>query len=411
MAAPAKYGSLPFQEQIAFFRQKVNLPTAGWTDLWEGQHARAFVVAGAAREDLLSDLRATVDKAIAQGTTLETFRKDFDKVVARTGWAYNGGRNWRTRTIYDNNVRTSYQAGRYQQMQAVKAVRPYWRYRHNDAVQHPRPEHKSWDGRILHADDPWWATHYPPNDWGCQCTVETLSEPNLKALGKDGPDEAPPVKFREVTVGARSATPRTVQVPEGIGPGWGYNVGEAAWGRRVAQATLDSERGGSWTLLPGKQASDFGRPARVPVDASRASLAPEARSPGEVYERLQAAIGGEQAFIKDPVGQMILVDRAVADHLVESTKRIDGRERYFPFIREVIEDPFEVWASFAVNDLTGKVGLRRRYVKRLRIGDAKDSDLVLVAEAVGAVWTGVTFFRGSRSLANARHGLLLWGRK
>jgi hypothetical protein len=42
-----------------------------------------------------------VDKAITGGTTLEDFRKDFDRIVAKHGWDYNGGRNWRSKVIYE----------------------------------------------------------------------------------------------------------------------------------------------------------------------------------------------------------------------------------------------------------------------------------------------------------------------
>jgi uncharacterized protein with gpF-like domain len=44
---------------------------------------------------------------------------------------------------------------------------------------------------ILRADDPWWKTHYPPNGWGCQCTVHAVSLQELRdKYGKDGPDTA-----------------------------------------------------------------------------------------------------------------------------------------------------------------------------------------------------------------------------
>ena len=119
----AQFGSLPFAEQIAFFRQKVNLPTQAWTDIFDGQHARAFVVAGAMQQELLTDLRTAVDKVIAEGVTIEQFRKDFDAIVAKNGWAYNGGRNWRTRVIYDTNPNTSYMTGRWQQMQQRRMQR------------------------------------------------------------------------------------------------------------------------------------------------------------------------------------------------------------------------------------------------------------------------------------------------
>ena len=74
--------------------------------------------------NLVSDLRGAVEQAIAEGTTLETFRRDFDDIVARHGWSYKGGRNWRTEVIYGTNLRTSYAAGRYQQMQDGAERRP-----------------------------------------------------------------------------------------------------------------------------------------------------------------------------------------------------------------------------------------------------------------------------------------------
>jgi len=77
---PVNYGSLPFLEAIAFFRNKLNLPTQRWDDLLGAAHDRAFVVAGAMRADLLADLRDAVDKAMTAGTTLETFRKAFKQL-------------------------------------------------------------------------------------------------------------------------------------------------------------------------------------------------------------------------------------------------------------------------------------------------------------------------------------------
>ena len=72
----AKYGGLPFAEAIAYFRDKLNMPTARWTDLWQEMHGRAFTIAGALQEDLLQDLREAVDRAIAEGTTLASSPQD-----------------------------------------------------------------------------------------------------------------------------------------------------------------------------------------------------------------------------------------------------------------------------------------------------------------------------------------------
>ncbi len=217
---------LLFAEQIRFFLGKLGLTTVSWTDIWQSEHDRAFVVAGAAKEDLLEDLRGAVQEAL-EGETIETFRKRFDEIVATHGWSYRGGRNWRTRVIYDTNRRSSYAAGRYRQMKAIASRRPYWRYRHSHASVQPRDQHLAWDGMVLRHDDPWWDMHYPPNGWGCKCYVEALTEEDLAALGKDGPDAAPVVRLRTVTVGTTGPNPRTVEVPEGIDPGWAYAPGQS----------------------------------------------------------------------------------------------------------------------------------------------------------------------------------------
>lgn len=167
MTLSAKYMDLPFDAAINFFRKKINLATEAWDDIWKEMHARAFVVAGAAKEDLLTDLRGAVVKGIDQGTTLAEFRKDFDKTVAKHGWKYKGGRGWRTATIFNTNLSVAYSRGHYQQMTdpAVLKVRPYLRYVESSSPN-PREIHQGWAGTVLPADDPWWGSHYPPNGWG-----------------------------------------------------------------------------------------------------------------------------------------------------------------------------------------------------------------------------------------------------
>ena len=94
---------------------------------------------------------------------------------------------------------------------------------------------------MLSADDPWWNTHYPPNGWGCNCFVEALNRRDLERLGKDRPDNAPPLEEQTRTVGRDPV--RTVEVPKGIDPGFAYapgrmaSLGEAVVERLRATAT------------------------------------------------------------------------------------------------------------------------------------------------------------------------------
>ncbi len=225
MTTAAEAIDLPFEEAIAFFKQKVPVKTQHWTDVWQDAHSRAFMVAGAAQDALVEDFRQAILKAIEDGTTLAEFRQDFDQIVARHGWVHNGSPGWRAQTIYDTNLRSAYSAGRYAQQTDPDTLRvfPYWTYMHGDSV-HPRPMHLAWNGTTLRADDPWWDSHYPPGGWRCSCYVVSTSRRGLARMGKSGPDTAPaddPVPWRNPRTGT------VHMVPKGIQPGFGYNPGKA----------------------------------------------------------------------------------------------------------------------------------------------------------------------------------------
>jgi SPP1 gp7 family putative phage head morphogenesis protein len=223
-------------EAIDFMRKKVRVPTRAWTDMWQEMHSAGFAVAGAQSDALLKDFHEAVTKAIADGTTLETFRKDFDRIVAEHGWSYNGSRGWRSRVIFQTNLRTSYAAGKWEQIQQVKEDRPYLRY---VAVMdgRTRPEHASWHDTVLPADDPWWQTHFPPNGWNCRCTVQSLNDRDLERYGLSVSAAAPRSEMVERIIKTPEG-PRTVLVPEGIDPGFGYRPG-APPAEAIRQALLE----------------------------------------------------------------------------------------------------------------------------------------------------------------------------
>lgn len=207
---------LPFSEQIEYFRKKVNIPTATYLDIYGEAHDYAFVVAGAHTQEMVADFRKAIDDVIERGGTLEEFRKVFDDTAEKYSWEYNGGRNWRSRIIYDTNLYASYNHGRYMQQRELADVMPYWEYEHNDSA-HPRPQHVAWDGLVLRADDPWWDYHYPTRAYGCHCTVRALDDADLKYQNKTV-QQAPEIEWEEKVIGQRSGSPRIVRVPKSVDP-------------------------------------------------------------------------------------------------------------------------------------------------------------------------------------------------
>ncbi|KAB2921677.1 MAG: hypothetical protein F9K30_13990 [Dechloromonas sp.] len=399
--------SLPMREASDYFARKVRLPTRAYTDIADGQHAAAFVVAGAARDSLLSSLQAAIQKAIDQGTGLDEFRRDFRQIVTAEGWSYNGGEGWRTRTIFETNLRSAYSAGKWAQAMATKATRPWLRY---TAVmdEATRPEHRAWHGTILRWDDPWWRTHMPPCGWGCRCTIQSLSDRDLKRFGWRPSEQAPPIVWEDRTIRTPDGDV-TVKVPQGIDYGFAHNPGAGAFGHGAETAAM--ERHGAWEPLMAPGAPEVAKPD-IPVDPPRAGLGPRA-TPGDADDLravLRAALGGEdQAILTDPVGDQVLIGQAIVDHMLEQSRRQDGREAFFPLLPELIEDPAEIWMGFAQNSVTGRVALRRRYIKAVDIG--RGMRLGLVADQDDGWWSGLTTFRGRLSGQDAlRSGYLVYRR-
>lgn len=397
------YGSQPFQQQIDYFRGKVNLPTRTWHDIWQGQHARAFVIAGATKDELLSDFRSAIDKAIAEGATLAEFRKDFDKIVAKHGWSYNGGRGWRTAVIYDTNLRTSYQAGRWEQIQRVKQSRPYLEYVHDDSVEHPREEHKAWDGTILPVDHPFWLTHYTPNGWGCKCKTVSRSVRDLQRLGKTVSEKAPPMEMETRKVGNES-----VRVPKGIDPGWAYNPGRAAWGQQSSEKLIAEYQGGKgWKRLTPGDWRSHNRPEQVPLSAS-GTLGPRIGTKGAAVDAIRKVLNGDLNVFETKVKGFtypVYVDaETLGNHLDLS------RTPFIPLLPQLLTKPFEIWQTFEESKTTGKVALRHRYIQAVDTGDGKGMMLVADAQSGRMIaWTLLPM--DVRRLNAKRVGKLVYGKK
>jgi SPP1 gp7 family putative phage head morphogenesis protein len=225
------------QEALKFFRAKGLKASFAWQDVWQTEHDAAFTVAKIADVDLLADVRAAVDKAIAEGQSLAEFSKALKPRLVEAGWwgkaemvdPQSGesklvqlGSPRRLRTIFETNMQTAYSAGDWAQIQENKEEAPYLMY---DAVidGRTRPQHRAWDGTCLRCDNPWWNTHKPPNGFRCRCGVIQLSREQAIAMGLSVEDKAPPSPTREYT------NPRTgeiSQVPVGIDPGFAYNPGK-----------------------------------------------------------------------------------------------------------------------------------------------------------------------------------------
>lgn len=359
-----KYGGKTFDEAVEFHSNKLGVKTKQWRDIWRDEHARAFMVAGAARDDLVNDLFIAVDKALADGTTLATFRADFDGIVKTHGWVYNGGKNWRSRLIYETNLRQARAAGRWKQFMDNKQRRPFLQYQHHPSPNE-RPEHKAWHGLILPVDDPFWDSHYPMNGWGCKCTVRSITAEQAAITGVDKDNiQTPAIKKIKDTNTGKELIP-------GISEGFDYNVGKA-WMR-----PLTPKESGDKILSIATSIPSLPLPLATKVHKTRIL---QAGKTDEYYadKFLQEFDGkiGEVKEFTDKAGSRILIsDELFKDYQGNWKIQKRDREKYLLYLADTIKDPDEIWVSLErinkgnARTTKGDYYLERRYLKRLQTDD------------------------------------------
>lgn len=409
--------SIPFQEAIDFLAGKVNLPTRRYDDLKAAAHVRAFSVAGVTRDDMLTDFRNAIAKAERDGTGFDEFRRDFDAIVDRTGWKFTARgdteeerRAWRARIIYTTNLRSSYMAGRWTQLMDpdVLRYRPYLQYIHSGA-EHPRKMHLSWNGMVLLATDPAWKIMYPQNGWGCGCDVEALSERELKALGKSGPDPSPDM------IPYEGIDPRTGEKElryRGIDRGWEYNVGEE-WLHGLVPPSLRNP-------LP-----DFEPVAPAPVDlpamppattVAPAQLLGENLTHADYVDAFLApfSLKNKAGYYRDRSGGLITVSDRMFE-VRDTQGQVTGdksnkfeRGRYMKLLADAIINPDEIWVDWA--QVTSGVVLRRSYLKQFLLPNKRS--MFVRFEWTSKGWVAVTGFDTRESyIAKFRRGAMLYARK
>ncbi|EEA7822517.1 hypothetical protein TP51_002487 [Salmonella enterica subsp. enterica] len=403
MAGDTSWVTLPFMEQIGFLKQKVNVKTESWTDVYGPEHDTQFMVAGVNRDDLLADIRRAVER-IPQGQTLAGFRKELSGLIARYGWSFNGDFNWRSRIIYETNLRTSYMAGRFAQLMAIRGTHPYWRYVHSDAVEHPRQLHLDWDGLVLRWDDPWWEAHFPVNAWGCQCGVEALTEDDLRATGRTGPDTAPPVNYVTRVIGQRSpGGPRTVIVPEGIDPGFEYTPG-----RSLLISEVPPPRGGnplSIHAIP---------PPDTPPESDLPPLPPPQPEPeawqGNAVDRFLKTFRADvtPAAFKDLSGHRLVIGREMFVH-PEDGSGFSASGTTLQWLSQAIHDPDEIRAQVVYLKALQRAVVHYRYLTRIQsTRDAAPFSVVFETGSDG--WAG-NVSTDETLLQALRQGVLLYRRE
>lgn len=353
---------LPPKEAIAYLEQKGYKIGFDWRDVWQAEHQTSFTVAKVMQQDLLEDIRKEVAKALADGTTYETFAKNLTPTLKAKGWwgkqvmtdpltgeerEVQLGSARRLKVIYDTNLRTAHSEGQWERIQDNKDAFPYLEYDGNNS-EHPRLTHSQWDKLVLPVDDPFWLEHFPVKEWGCKCRALPRTARQLERLGKQV-DKAPKVPTKAFI---NKRTGEMQQVPQGVHPAFHYPPG----GRRAALNRRLTEQ------LEG-----------VSPDMARASVAQMVNGPSFA------------AWFNRPAGAfpVAYMERSAAAELGASTQLVSLSEetlaKQLRHHQELTPDEYR-WVQVAIDE--GR-----------KIEDAKDGSTIYILEEAGYV----TIIRATRS--------------
>ncbi len=215
-------------------------PSFAWQEVYADLHATMFTVAKSHGHDILEDIFKALLAAIEEGKTYREFAKELTPILKQKGWwgrtrqvnpatglveSVQLGSPRRLELIFDANMRVSYAAGHWASFERNKAVRPFLRY---VAImdERTRPTHALHHNLVLPVDHPYWNVWAPPCGWSCRCTLQSLAQADVDALGAAARFTPPQISARPLT---NKVTGETRVIPDGIDPGWDHNPGKAGF--------------------------------------------------------------------------------------------------------------------------------------------------------------------------------------
>lgn len=285
-----EYNFAGLVDKAAFehFKAKKILPGFSHYDVWLYQHSLAFTVAKMMDADMLAEVRDAVEAAQRNGTAFADFKKRLKPYLMAKGWwgeqimtdPLDGepklvqlGSTRRLKTIFDTNMRTAFAAGQWQRIQATKKALPYLRY-NKSASGHPRDGHKRYYGLVLPVDHDIWKVIFPPNGYGCKCSVSALTKRQAEEEGIGGEPDVEMVEFTNPRTG------KTVLIPDDITPSFAHNHGD----RQGAMDALFGDKHGEDALaeMIAEREAWLDKRYSMPSDAVKVLALPDKVSGKEV---------------------------------------------------------------------------------------------------------------------------------
>lgn len=284
--------------------------------------------------------RFSAGKTLSQVQALnDAFRKsksysDFRERAREITSTYN--ERWQ-KTEYNTALLTAESAANYRDLMRKKRLFPYWKYvtAGDSAV---RPEHAELEGVVLPCSDKKWEEIFPPNGWGCRCSVRALMAHEVEGVDEE--------MMRQRVIGYQN----TSDWQNAKAQGWAVN--------RAKEATIFDSNQQYLYKLPrhGARSIDeltpehYGLESVSKIMKKKSALAPETEwQESEVWQR--TAGDSDVMMLEDYAKRQIVLTKQVFDANTQGDK---GGIQQWDAAMQTLRSPDEVW----VHRTPGKGGKR-----------------------------------------------------
>lgn len=169
--------AMPFDEAVAFFRDKQVITTAEFDALRDRYRAGGFVARQLATRRLEEVARDSIQRLLEQGVTIpEVVQRIRSAEADELGFGIAPTSSGYLDNVIRTNVATAYGAGRWQAINDpnVRALRPWVQYR-TAGDERVRAGHRSLNGLVFASGSELAARYAPPLFYQCRCVMVTLS--------------------------------------------------------------------------------------------------------------------------------------------------------------------------------------------------------------------------------------------
>ena len=187
----------PHTEASKFIADKPALTRDAFAKLLPELRARAFTIAGVQSFDVMQSIRDRIAD-LPLGANWADIKGDIVPQLvpyfvdpdgdAETQAAQRVAADRRAELLIRTHGQQAYATASYKIADAQRDIFPFWMYQtlQDGAV---RPSHAALDGIVLPCNDPFWATHTPPWDWGCRCQFIAIAEADAEAMREQDADK------------------------------------------------------------------------------------------------------------------------------------------------------------------------------------------------------------------------------